>query len=375
MRAPAAVARMGAALALLGVVFLLFAPPASAFVPAGNAPVPALVLHPAFLPPATRVDPRPGASSTVWSNVSVTTVPGTPACRSSAGFAWDPMLFEAILFGGIGPCQPAAGSVTLGDTWAYANGSWRNLTPTLGVAPSPRYGMSMAYDAAVGRVLLFGGGNGTTAYNDTWTFDARGWTRSPGTPAPAARTQAAMAYDARDSEMVLFGGVTNGTSPTSLSDTWVYHGGTWSLDLIGPAPSARHSAQMGSVATNAGVLLFGGIDAGASALSDTWSFTGGTWSVLNPTFVPVGRWDGRLTYDAAAGTEVLFGGCTAIGCATALNDTFLWGGGTWVPSGGSAGPSARGGSAIDFDPQSNYVVLFSGGDAIGRPDDTWAYLG
>ena len=48
-------------------------------------------------------------------------------------------------------------------------------------APTPRFEMGMAYDAASGQVVLFGGG-GHAWLGDTWTWDGTDWTqRTPRT--------------------------------------------------------------------------------------------------------------------------------------------------------------------------------------------------
>ena len=376
MGVPATAARVGSTLVLFGVLILLVAPPVSASASTGNPRGPLAGTGPTSPAPVYmgRLAERPATASPAWSNISTSATPISPGCRSGAGFAWDPLLFEAILFGGIGPCPTSSGTVVLGDTWAYANGSWRNLTPTLTLSPSPRYQPVMVYDPEIGQILLFGGGTTTATYNDTWTFGTGGWTPLSVTPTPPARLQASMAYDGADRDMVLFGGYSGGGAPVYLSDTWIFHRGQWS-SVSGPGPTARRSQQMGSLGSSAGVLLFGGVDATATALSDSWSFVSGGWSVLSPTTSPPGRWDGRLVYDPDAGAPVLFGGCTALGCATALNDTYLWSAGDWAPSSGAPGPSPRGEPAMDFDPQSHYLVLFSGGGPTWRPDDTWSYYG
>ena len=43
-------------------------------------------------------------------------------------------------------------------------------------APSPRYDAGMAYDAARGQVVLFGGQDAFSFFGDTWTWDGAAWT-------------------------------------------------------------------------------------------------------------------------------------------------------------------------------------------------------
>jgi hypothetical protein len=72
--------------------------------------------------------------------------------------------------------------------------------------PSPRYGQAMAYDAARGRVVLFGGSSGLSGeLADTWEWDGANWTLV-NAPGPWPRLVHTMAYDAARARIVLFGG-------------------------------------------------------------------------------------------------------------------------------------------------------------------------
>ena len=79
----------------------------------------------------------------------------------------------------------------------------------------------MAYDAATGSVVLFGGLNKRSrVVGGTWTWDGSTWTlQAPATSLPA-RDSAAMAYDAATGTVVLFGGVGHGGG--YLDDTWTW---------------------------------------------------------------------------------------------------------------------------------------------------------
>ena len=51
----------------------------------------------------------------------------------------------------------------------------------------------MTYDAASRKVIVFGGFDGTTYLNDTWTFDGISWTQVAVSPSPPVRANAQMA--------------------------------------------------------------------------------------------------------------------------------------------------------------------------------------
>src|SRR5690242_14395101 len=92
--------------------------------------------------------------------------------------------------------------------------------------PAPRYGATMAYDAAAGEVVLFGGQGvyDTHVGRQTWTWDGSTWTQRQPLHSPPARLDAGMVYDALDGQVVLFGGV----GPASTrGDTWTWNGTDW----------------------------------------------------------------------------------------------------------------------------------------------------
>src|SRR5690242_2908760 len=97
--------------------------------------------------------------------------------------------------------------------------SWRLLSPA--AIPGVRSGAAMAFDAALGKVVLFGGGNSRTRLADTWIFDGSNWKRQSPPVSPPARTGASMVYDPAIGKVVLFGG----SGPAGpLADTWLYDG-------------------------------------------------------------------------------------------------------------------------------------------------------
>jgi hypothetical protein len=82
----------------------------------------------------------------------------------------------------------------------------------------------MAYDAARGQVVLFGGSCSSGGLNDTWVWDGANWVQKFPATSPPARWAHAMAYDAARGQVVLFGGT---GSSFFLNDTWVWDGTNW----------------------------------------------------------------------------------------------------------------------------------------------------
>ena len=165
-----------------------------------------------------------GNLSEVWSyvNATWTKVGSAPGLRPEGSMAYDGADGYVIYFGGTYP------SNLTNATWEYRTGTWTSITAMVHGAPAPRAGSSMAYDPALGGVLLFGGLGQTTNgyywpyYNDTWLYKALNWTLLSNASGPAPRESANLAYDAADNVTILFGGYNY--SSGSYSDTWAFNG-------------------------------------------------------------------------------------------------------------------------------------------------------
>src|SRR5215813_7535515 len=127
-----------------------------------------------------------------------------------------------------------------GGSASAAVANWTEQAP----ATSPSTDIlnaAMAYDAATGTVVLFGGLIHGTVLRDTWTWNGTTWTKQAPAARPPARYQASMAYDAATGTDVLFGGIGN---PHALSDTWTWNGTTWTKQAPATHPSPRRLASM-----------------------------------------------------------------------------------------------------------------------------------
>src|SRR4029077_8038026 len=124
----------------------------------------------------------------------------SPSARSDMGMVYDGSDGSVLLFGG------DYKTANLGDTWVFTGDTWTQLNPSS--SPSPRDLPAMVYDAADGYVLLFGGQDVTNGnvLGDTWKFSNGQLTQLSPTTSPLARSDASIAYDAADGYVVLFGG-------------------------------------------------------------------------------------------------------------------------------------------------------------------------
>lgn len=97
--------------------------------------------------------------------------------------------------------------------------------------PAPRTSPSLAYDPALGEVVMFGGDPLRTgkSLDTTWALGSAGWHRLHPSASPPGLAQAAMAWDPQLRELVLFGGCTFCGAPgyrLSLQ-TWAFDGSRW----------------------------------------------------------------------------------------------------------------------------------------------------
>jgi hypothetical protein len=213
-------------------------------------------------------------------------------------------------------------------------------------SPGARGLASMAYDAATGTVVLFGGDKliphcGCTNFGDTWTWDGTTWTKQAPAVHPPGRFWASMAYDAATGTLVLFGG-TNGNG--DFGDTWTWNGTTWAQRHPATSPPALWGASMAYDAATGTVVLFGGGNGNGGLLADTWTWDGTTWTKQHPGTSPPARYAAPMAYDAATGTVMLFGGSTATG---SLADTWTWDGTTWTKQHPVRSPGARQQASMD----------------------------
>ncbi len=268
----------------------------------------------------------------------------TPAARLGHAAAYDAARGRVVLFGG----NPGDGTV-LGDTWEWDGVTWFRRTPAS--APPARKDHKMVYDAARARVVLFGGGpaNGI-GLDDTWEWDGSNWTEIPTSVAPAGRRQHSMAYDASNNRVVLFGGTERTSNNTEIvthfNDTWLWDGNVWVevVSQLGQEPQARRNASMAYDPIRQKVVLFGGAppDFGFMDIS----------SPVKPP--PVNR----------------------------FGDTWEWDGASWLPTSPGTRPPRTEGAGLAFDVSLGQVLLFGGllGDDAGFANppvnnETWAWNG
>ncbi len=282
-----------------------------------------------------------------------------PPVRYAPGMAFDAARGQTVLFGGSnyrnGPHN---------DTWTWDGTAWKKQHPAH--VPAPRSAMGMAYDAARGQVVLFGGTGGG---NSTWTWDGVDWTRHYPRHAPPSLSEVGMAYDAAHQVVVLFGG--NGTN-----GTWTWDGKDWTQRFPVTSPPPRFAGSLAYDSALGQVVLFGGVGPPpwGTYMNDTWTWNGTNWKEQHPLSRPSPRGYMGMTYDSARARVVVFGGCCAGGY---FNDTWTWDGTNWKQQHPSRSPSKRVGVGMSYDEIRGRAVLFGGHEECCTNDlgDTWTWDG
>jgi len=210
--------------------------------------------------------------------------------------AYLPEIGKLVLFGGMDGSWPP----TITDTWLFDGTAW-SPGPAAPAGLTPRAGARMAYDPDVHKLVLLGG-SGLDSYDDTWLFDGTAW--SPGPAAPAdmpPRAYFGMAYDPTLHRIVVAGG-SGGT------DVWNFDGSAWSRGTDISAVGARERVSMDYDPDLGGIVLFGGIGPGYAS-NQLWLLRNGAWTQVpsSPTW-PSARVDAPVLWHPTQDSLMTFGG-------------------------------------------------------------------
>ncbi len=289
-----------------------------------------------------------------------------PLVLNAHGMVYDAARDRIVVFGG------ATETAVSGLTYEWRENGWRVAASE---GPEPRTFPAMAYAAALGGTVLFGGnrvlfGDGLSAENllsDTWIWNGKNWRQVEG-DGPGPRAEAAMAYDPVQKHLLLFGGyhITEGEI-VSLGDSWAFDGMSWSkLSDTGPPP--QNGAAMAYNAKNQSMILFG--QNADRTMGETWESQAGEWRYL-PQGRSERRYNSAMTYDAAREQILRFGGWTGEGRS---GDTWVWSEDGWDRV-TADGPSPRNHTQMIYDSRQKHSILFGGHDGENIFGDIWRWDG
>jgi PKD repeat protein len=290
-------------------------------------------------PGAAQCRPQVSVNPWGWNNESAQLASGAiggPGPTAYASLAFDAADGLFVLFGG---CASAAGSVCPASnaTWTYDRGAWLNRTADYATLPPARTAAAMDYDANYGAVLLFGGCGRICPLADTWTFTlGAGWTNitsaACASMCPTAVFGGELAWDPQDLQSVLFGGCSDPICAGTVNGTW---------EELGPALGWYNGALPGAPAPRA---------------FEAWA------------------------WDPALSTLLLYGGQYSCGFFALCGSTDTW---SWNATTGwynrstfvSGSPGPRTGAGMSWDAQTQSMVLFDGLDPVSGAvyADTWNF--
>jgi hypothetical protein len=274
---------------------------------------------------------------------------------SRVSMAWDAARGKLVLHSG----GTSGGDAS--ETWEWSDNKWSSINYWW--PPQSRRGHSTVYDAARNRVMVYGGFSDGVYLGDLWEWDGSSWQQQyVWGDAPAGRTQHAMAYDSARRVLVVFGG-TNDSG--DLDDTWEWNGSAWTnVTPASDSPAPRHAHAMAYDSDRRRVVLFGGTSAQTSDLNDIWEWDGTTWAQVATLPAGLARSEHGMVYDAARKVTLVYGGVQAgANGVTLLNDLLSWDGSNWknVSISGNTPPLRRG-AGVAYDTVAQRTLVFGGGD-------------
>lgn len=214
-----------------------------------------------------------------WDGVAWSTQPTKVWPKASAGVALD----------------VATGSLLVVDraaTWQRRSNEWDLVsTQATGIERIAQSG---------GTILGVGTGTFPGDPPGAWIW-AGVWVGLPANNPPPPRSQFGLAFDAARGRAVMFGG--NNLLGVSVDDTYEWDGQAWSLVQATPRPSPRYLPRMVFDPTKSRTVLVGGLRRVAGQIieqGDTWSFDGNGWQQINfAPFASTGLGPAAMTFDLA----------------------------------------------------------------------------
>ena len=198
-----------------------------------------------------------------------------PEPRAEAAMAYDEHRKAIVLFGGY--YIEEGGYIKLNDTWEFYDNDWHLISNE---GPSERHGVAMAYDTENKSVILFGGSTVDRQYGEsmgeTWKWNGKEW-RKLEIEQPAGIFNASMVYDTDRKELIRFGGW-NGNS--RINETWSLSNNEWTELKMPDSPSPRNHSAMVYDKEQKRIIVFGGHD-GKNVFGDTWEFTDYKWKKIS----------------------------------------------------------------------------------------------
>lgn len=217
-----------------------------------------------------------------WAKTSIPTTNTPPARHENPGAASKSRFY---VFGGN---SNASASTYFNDLWSFDGKVWKEETKNGATgSPAARHRAAICWDDTRNKLVVFGGRNGSSLFNDTWEWGpiTKTWKNiTPKSPlvSPSKRQFSSMAYDPSSKNLILFGGI----STVHEQDTWaLVAGALWIKQKPTTSPPARRQHHMVTRFDNGDILLCGGQNLSPTKVQfkDVWRFKSGQWTLIKPT--------------------------------------------------------------------------------------------
>ena len=244
--------------------------------------------------------------------------------------------------------------------------NWFDKKPLIN--PGARNYFAMASINNDDKILLFGGSDLSNQYNDTWIYDLsdNNWTEISTSTAPSGRVFPTMAPVYNTDKIILYGGMN--TTTAYDNETWIFNisSNTWTQKTPSGTPTQSLSDAMATIYGSDRVVLFTGWV--GTYNSETWVYdlSDNTWTNKNPSTIPSKRRNSAMANFHGTDIFLLFGGYDG----TTKSDTWIYylGANTWVQKFPTTNPWGRKGHSLATIHGTD-KILMSG----GRNNQTWIY--
>lgn len=149
--------------------------------------------------------------------------------------------------------------------------------------------------------------------------------------------------------------------------------GEWSNVTPGNSPPPRYGHSIVFDESVNATVLFGGRNE-TVYFADTWLYFSGnnTWVEFTPPGSPNPREGHAMAYDSENELMVMYGGYDG---TNYLSETWTYsaGGNIWMSLNPASPPSARAWTAMSYDREEDYIILFGGQEKFQIAGDTWKY--
>lgn len=281
-------------------------------------------------------------------------VPRQPESGSGFSLADDLATHEIVLFGGVGDYA---------NTWLWNGSRWALADPQ--VSPQGRFGAAEAYDPQTKTVLLFGGRlEPGTPVDDTWAWNGTTWQElDSGAGGPQPGEGSDMAWDPALGEMVL---LTRSGVISEPAQTWTWAGSHWDHPARAALPAGATFSPMWFDPMTHALLAVGccvGPPPATGAANTTWQWSGATWTLLATPTAPI---DGStMALDPAIDRLVL---CACDASPTPRPALSMWEGTGWASLPAVPPPVVEGMEITDAD--RGELLLFGAPNTAESSDHT-----